>query len=107
ATVDWDLSDSVSLRSISSYVDHKSLHDVDSDGTAADFYNTPGFTRPSESYAQEFTLSGDLDRIDWVVGAFYFHEEATVKLPLRIGSVLAPMFGVPTDSLMAQSIDSE
>jgi iron complex outermembrane receptor protein len=107
ATVNWDINDNLALRSITSYVDHKSSVDFDADATGLDGFNVINFDRPSRSYAQELTLNGDADRVTWIAGAFYFHEDFEVELPLRLGSVFAPGFGLPTDSMVNQSVEGE
>ncbi len=50
---------------------------------------------------------GDYDRVDLLLGVYYFHEKASNALNLRLGSVFAPGFGVPTDTVVSQSVASE
>ena len=103
-TVNWTINDHLSLRSITSYVNHSSKVSVDADTTILDGFNTVDFNRPSRSYAQEFNLIGDHDRFKWILGAYYFHERAGNALPLRLGAVFAPGFGVPVDTVLTQSV---
>ncbi|MEQ9590800.1 MAG: TonB-dependent receptor [Parvibaculaceae bacterium] len=107
ATVDWTLSDNISLKSVTSYVDHESNVAFDADSTDLDGFDAKSFPRPSESYGQEFNLVGDFDRWNWLLGAYYFNEEASNTLNLRLGAAFAPGFGVPVDTIIAQSVASE
>lgn len=106
-TINWEMSEAVSLKSVTSYVDHKSVVSFDADATDVGFYNAINFARPSESYGQELSLVGESGALQWIVGAFYFHENAGNVLPLGIGGALAPAFGVPVDTQVTQGLDSE
>mgnify|MGYP003627085032 CR=1 FL=1 len=107
ATINWSISDAISLKSVSSYVDHTSNAQFDADSTNLDGFNVVAFPRPSESYGQEFNLLGDHDRLNWILGAYFFNEKASNSLDLRLGSVFAPGFGVPVDTVISQSVASE
>jgi iron complex outermembrane receptor protein len=107
AQVAWDINDNVSLKSITSYVDHKSRVDFDADATTYPGFDAVDFSRPSESYGQEFNLSGTTGPVEWLAGAYFYHEEASNTLPLRLGAVFAPGFGVPTGTFVLQSVASE
>lgn len=106
ATVNWRLNEDVSLRAISSYVDHKSRVSLDSDGSDLDIITAVDFFRPSESYGQEFNLIGTSGPLEWLLGAYYFHEKAAISLPLLIGPAGAPGFGVPSGTRLIESVDS-
>lgn len=103
-TLNWDISDAVSLKSVTSYVDHKSSVDFDADATDLPGLYVTDFSRPSESYGQEFNLVGESGPVQWILGAYYFHEDAGNSLPLGIGAAFAPGFGVPADSFLIQSV---
>lgn len=106
-TINWDVSDEISLKSLTSYVDHSSDVQFDADSTNLDGFNVVAFPRPSESYSQEFNLVGTYDRLNWLLGAYYFHEEASNSLGLRLGSVFAPGFGVPVNTVLSQSVATD
>ncbi|WP_417613424.1 TonB-dependent receptor [Parasphingorhabdus sp.] len=112
-TVNWEFADNITLRTITSYVDHTSIVFGDSDGTGASivdlapfldpalqaalpastpdhFRNLPGFYRPSESFAQEINLIGETGPVEWIAGAYYFHEDFEIALPVIIFGV-APL----------------
>ena len=90
--VNWDISDEVSLRSVTGYVDHEVLTSFDADSTDLFFVDLVRAFRPSESFSQEINLYGETDRVSWLVGAFYFRENFEILLPVEfigIGPVLA------------------
>lgn len=108
--INWEIGSDISLRAVSSYVDHKSTVSIDGDATPANIvniqgFNTPtlqaalpagtlpriaavrGFERPSESFGQELNLIGETGAVKWVVGAYYFHENFDLNLPVVIFGV--------------------
>lgn len=103
-TINADLSDTITLKSVTSYVDHKSSVDFDADATDFPGLYVTDFSRPSESYGQELNLIGDTGALKWILGAYYFHEKAGNALPLGIGAGFAPGFGVPADSYLTQGV---
>lgn len=107
AKIDLELSDTVSLRSISGYVDHKSRVDFDADATDVPFFYATNFKRPSESFGQELSLIGETGSLEWILGAYYFTEKAGNTLPLGLGSAAAGGFGVLPDTQLVQNVDSD
>lgn len=87
ARVNWDLSDTVSLRSITGYVDHEVTTTFDADGTGAFFTDLVDAFRPSESFSQEFNLYGDTGRLSWLVGAYWYEEDFLLTLPVDFAGV--------------------
>lgn len=88
----WDISDSVSFRSVTGYVDHDITAYFDADATDAFYSDLVDSARSSESFSQEFNLYGETDNLSWLVGAYYFKEDFTLVLPvdtLFTGSVVA------------------
>ena len=80
--LNWKVSDDITLKSVSGYIDHKSAIDFDADGTAFPFYNAVDFKRPSKSFSQEVDLIGETGRLKWILGAYYFHEKYFFSLPV-------------------------
>lgn len=105
ARLNWELSDSVSLRSTTGYIDHLSTASFDGDGTDGFFVDLINSVQTSESFSQELNLFGEFGSIDWLVGGYYFHEDFSLTLPiafdalaLSLGAGAAPnpaLFGVP------------
>ena len=93
ATINWDISDAVQARSITSYVNHKV--DVHFDGDATDApYIVVNLSRPANTFSQEFNLYGNVGGLKWLVGAYYFYENffsaLEPLLPLGIPGAAPP-----------------
>jgi iron complex outermembrane receptor protein len=89
-TAGWELTDSITIKSISSYRDLKqsqwdngsASQSAGAFKTAATFlngdlsrYSTALFNQ--NQYSQEFQLIGDTERLKYVLGALYYHERVT------------------------------
>lgn len=81
--VTWDISDALSLRSITAY---RKLEQSQYDNAAGSFlafrpngffgrYSIAGVEQ--DQLSQEIQLVGSLDRLDYVLGGFYFDEDAS------------------------------
>ncbi len=94
-TNNWDLSDSVSLTSITGYYDHDvNVTPVDAD--KIDFF-VASFEEPQEAtyFSQELRLNGATDALDWFVGASYVNEELSFNNNLAYDEfVVADVFGL-------------
>ena len=97
ATARATLSDWLSFKTITSYRKTKSRGVRDADNTPFDILTTD-LTTSSEQFSQEFQFQLDFDRLNMIVGGFYYNEKsferATVLLafppsPPVISSVLA------------------
>jgi iron complex outermembrane receptor protein len=70
---DWQ-TDYFLLTSISAYREHESYDNID-----ADFYDIDGLFRVNdldqEQYSQEFRISNDLDKLNYVAGLYFYHQE--------------------------------
>ena len=75
ATVDFELSDSVRLRSISALIDFDAVRGGDNDGTASNF-GTGFFFTKSKSFSQELQIqsASKTSPLQYTVGAFYFND---------------------------------
>ena len=90
-TVNWDLG-ALELKSISAYRELDALYARDGDGTPYTFRETIN-QDDQDQLSQEFQLSGlsFSDRLNWLVGAYYFHERAVEygKANLGVGTFAA------------------
>lgn len=86
ATIDLELSDHVSVKSISAYQTFDQLMVIDSDGSAT----SPRLRTPttqvtdSKTFTQELNINAKLfnDRLNSIVGFFYFHDDLDLKTDL-------------------------
>lgn len=81
-TVEAALSDNVTLKSVTGFIDHKNRISFDADATDYAFYNAIDAVRPSESFSQELNLVGESGRFEWILGAYYFEEDFSFVLPV-------------------------
>ena len=98
-TMNWELSDNVTLTAIASYTDIKSQLSSDADASPINFQVTAG-QQDFDWVTGEVRLAGRAaDRVDWTVGAFYYSGDATNRQavsfpPIPFGIVAGiPGFG--------------
>jgi hypothetical protein len=70
---DWPIGD-LSLVSITAYQRVERLQSEDTDAGPNPFI-MPTFMAATDTFTQEFRLSGDTDRMRWLLGAFYFNNK--------------------------------
>ena len=73
-TVSVDLTDEIQLKSITGYRNWETEQLLDLDGTPF-FIIHPVSSVDADFISQELQLTGSSDRLDWVVGGYYSHEE--------------------------------
>lgn len=84
-TLTYDLSDSVTMKSISAYRNMEFVDGGEVDGTDVDsdpfavFHTRREVT--SEQLSQELQWIGSADNFDYVLGAYYFNEDSDAKNP--------------------------
>ncbi len=88
--VTWS-GDNMQVRSITAYrqMDFEDLIDID--GTPVDVFHS-GREVEYDAFSQELQLSGSLNQLDYLVGLFYFKEDADVFNPITFFGA----FGLPT-----------
>ena len=81
----WSINDQLSFKSITAYRDFDADSSRDGDGTPYRLFHTQDpFTQTQ--FSQELQLSGTAfgDKLEWVVGAYYFEEEAENANPVQL-----------------------
>ena len=74
AAVTWELSDALTLKSITAYRDLDSTFARDGDHSPhriSSLYDE----FEQDQFSQEFQLLGSYDRLNWILGAYYFDED--------------------------------
>jgi iron complex outermembrane receptor protein len=92
--VKWKFADDITLRSLSGYGFYRSvqIHDIDATTLDLPALGLPHVEEqadtPETTVSQELNLlSSDADRIQWIVGAFYFHDNiGQVSHAIQTGS---------------------
>ncbi|MDH3304540.1 MAG: TonB-dependent receptor [Gammaproteobacteria bacterium] len=95
---DYDLNDSVSLTSITALRNLDRFDNVDVDFTSAPLLDAAAGNLTDvniDTLTQEFRLTGSTDRMDWLLGAFFFDEEVEQNTAIRFG----PLFRTYADIL--------
>jgi iron complex outermembrane receptor protein len=73
-TLDWELSDSVSLKSITAYRHIYYLAQTERDATNVYFANFNQSER-SRQVSEELQLLGDTESLKWIIGAYYLNDK--------------------------------
>lgn len=82
-TVDWKINDDWSLKSITTWRDFDRFTRDDLDVSDVWMFGQNNYVEESESWSQDFTLSGNAAGIEWLIGANWFTEDlhGEVKVP--------------------------
>ncbi len=93
--VDWDLSDTLSFKSITSYRELEYGTEIDLDGTPLNVFGIYYFS-DQEQTTQEFQLAWQSDRLSAVGGLYYFNEDGTTYDGGVFGNLLVALSGDST-----------
>jgi iron complex outermembrane receptor protein len=114
--ISYELTDALTLRSLSSYRGFYQNAEYDNQGTpAVPFNGVPGsvlgydsanFVRYSNrSFTQEFQLNGEFDRFSFATGLFYYHSKLHFRRNFynnySIGNLPRRQFGIQTEDSYA------
>ena len=84
--IDWDLTDAVSLTSISAYRAVRTFTNQDSDFTSADLIGDNRADTAINTYTQELRVATDFDGpLNFLLGGFYFKEDINIESQLLFG----------------------
>jgi iron complex outermembrane receptor protein len=100
--LDWDLSDSITLTSITALRKLERFDNSDGDFTTAQLLSETAANLTDttiDTFTQEFRLAGSTDRMDWLVGAFYFDEDVEQNSGVLFGADARPYVDVLTSLL--------
>jgi outer membrane receptor protein involved in Fe transport len=89
--IDWKLGDHATLTSITAYRDYKSYGPGDIDYSNVDILyraNDGNSYRQFKTFSQETRLRGSTwgDKLDWLIGGYFSHENLTVSDNLKFGT---------------------
>lgn len=96
--LDFDLTDEVTLTSLTSYAHMKREQNAETDGTAIS-ENLRNFQVGTiKQFQQELRLSADFGPVNWIIGANYGHDKTfdDAKQYLRNSSAVQNLFGSPS-----------
>ncbi|QHL90607.1 TonB-dependent receptor [Sphingomonas changnyeongensis] len=86
--LDYTLSDSLNLTSITAYRDWQVRRNQDIDFSGVDRAYREGYRNRFKNFTQELRLQGQAfdDKLDWLVGGFYLNETLTLRDTVRFGT---------------------
>ena len=105
-TLEYDLTDNLSLKSITSYREFsEDSLGADWDFGPLDFGGALSLRYNFETFSQEFLLNGDYDfsneqSLEFVAGLHYFDEDWTYKRTAAGGSQLGPVYALALASIL-------
>ncbi len=98
-TVDWSINDNLTLKSISAYRKMDADVAVDMDHTPFSIVET-NQRQEQDQFSQELQLSGTTfeGKLNWLLGAYYFSEEAEdVNQTLLVSGLFSALNAMPAD----------
>ena len=99
AEFNWEVSDTMTLTSVTAFRAYDADDFVDADFNALDILNPSGGTTEQDTFSQEFRIAGTYsDRINYVAGAYFFDQEINRQNRLGLGTVANLLLtgGLPT-----------
>ncbi len=104
ARLNWKLSPSIELVSITGYLDYDRIYAEDGDATAVGGFlgnATAIYGLESNQFTQELQLLGETRGVNWVLGGFYYNDDrsATSTLPEFFGDAIDTTGRIQTESL--------
>jgi iron complex outermembrane receptor protein len=82
ATITWDISDEITVTSLTGYRELEQEWVIDPDFSEFDEW-LQSFWDEQEQFSQEINISGSTGRFDWVAGVYYFKEEIDFDLAFQ------------------------
>jgi outer membrane receptor protein involved in Fe transport len=98
--LDWDTPwfNGATLSSVTALRDWRTINGIDLDYTSADiWYREFGVDAASDSFetfSQEFRLTGNTDRVDWMAGFYYSDEDLVRHGQTFLGSAYEPYLSI-------------
>jgi outer membrane receptor protein involved in Fe transport len=91
AELNWDIDDNYTIVSISAYRNFESYDNLDTDFTDADLFGTYNDSA-QESFSQEIRLDYTGDKLNYILGAYYFTQELDLDYSLYTDTFFNPFF---------------
>jgi iron complex outermembrane receptor protein len=97
-TLEWRISDALTLTSVSGYRAWDSDFLFNTDGTEIEVTRTTQ-VYDTKQYSEELRLNGDFGRLKWIAGAYYLDEDRFGALGLVRANLATPgVFIIPADN---------
>src|SRR5690606_15991741 len=105
--IDYEISDTLSLKSISAWRDLASEFGSSTDGAPTAYGEFAYNVLTQESFQQELRLNGTSGQVDWTVGLFWFDRDVLNNGRVDIRYLRFLPVGSAFDFISRQSIDGE
>ena len=94
-TINFALTDNISVKSITAYRDLASLFGMDFDGSPIVAGDT-SFDQQQQQFSQELQITGTTfnGRLEWLIGGYYFHEEGELTDFVPFAGGIVQVFGL-------------
>ncbi|MGE6696460.1 TonB-dependent receptor [Hyphomonas sp. NPDC076900] len=93
-TIDRDLTDTLTLTSITAYQDVERNAHENTDSSPLQMLEAY-YINTQKQFSQELRLASDGEKLKWVLGAYYMNDETTSDSAYDILRILRPMFTTP------------
>lgn len=103
AELNWTLSDTMNVTSITAYRSYEADDFVDADFNALDILNVSGGATDQDTFSQELRLTGTFgERTKYVAGVYFFDQEINRENRLGLGTAANVLLtgGLPTSALL-------
>ncbi|MEX1147513.1 MAG: TonB-dependent receptor, partial [Sphingomonadales bacterium] len=101
--VNWDAGD-MQITSITAYREHKIDRLQDQDFSVADISFT-GRLEDQSQFSQELRVAGDVnERLNFLVGAYYFHQNNDARTTANLGADILSMFGGTSETAFTDAV---
>jgi iron complex outermembrane recepter protein len=91
AQLDWELDENYTVVAISAYRKFESYDKIDTDFTDADLFGTINDSQQS-SFSQEIRLDYNSEKLNYILGAYYFEQDLDLEYSLYTDSLFNPFF---------------
>lgn len=105
-SVDWQLSDSLTFRSITASREDFTESVIDFDSLASDDFDAQ-VIYDNEQFSQEFQLLYSTDRMNVVAGVYYLDSSASNDFDVVLGTLGRVAFGAPLTAFTGGVVDTE
>ncbi len=106
---DFEMTDELTLTSITAYDDFKEDFSFDRDGTILTVIDIERSLGTIKDYTQELRIAGDMGRLNWVIGGNLMHAKVDSSLRIDVGQATNTLIGpfpfAISTSVFEQNID--
>ncbi len=99
AEFDYDISDTLSITSVSAFIDSSRIRLFDGDQTAAGADEASFANTDNEIFSQEIRLTYQDEKLDWIIGGYFFTSDNTFVNGSQ--NIVSSEFALPDSATLA------